>query len=98
MTDLQLEQHREAYRVVMTVFLNSVHISHEDERNVDWDVAGVYMPDVWIPGCPTCGDQPNVVGLTTKCRDWHEVCQCGQRYDQPKAKSCRRRKHVKEER
>src|SRR5207342_2688072 len=47
--------------------------------------------------CLTCGDQADVVGLTTKCRDWHEVCQCGERYDQLKAKSCRRRKHAKEE-
>lgn len=47
-------------------------------------------------GCPVCGDSPEGVGLTVKCRDRHAVCnQCGQPFDQPRGKDCRRRKHPK---
>lgn len=49
------------------------------------------------PGrCPSCGDPWTVVGLTSKCRDFHEICACGNRFDEPKAKHCRRRKHPKD--
>ncbi len=97
MTD-QLEQHRAAYRAVLEVLPDSVWISHTDEPNPDWERCEVTMPMDGRPWrCPTCGDPVTIKGLTVKCRDWHEVCQCGARYDEPKAAGCRRRKHRKEE-
>jgi hypothetical protein len=43
----------------------------------------------WTP------QRPAGAGLILRCRDWHETCPCGNRYNQPKADGCRRRKHVK---
>jgi hypothetical protein len=96
----ELEQHRLAYVVVMEVLPESVWISHEDESNPDWNLPAIDMP---IPvlalplGCKVCGDQLADVPLTEKCRDLHDRCRCGARYDEPKAPGCRRRKHPKEE-
>ncbi len=95
----ETEQHRFAWGVIANVMPGAEFVSHEV------DLAGEAMCAVKFPieitlnpdGCRTCGDPKDVAGLTTKCRDWHEVCQCGERYDQPKAKGCRRRKHPKVE-
>jgi hypothetical protein len=99
MSDLQTEEHRTAWRVVVETIPGSEFISHRVELD-DREMCSVKFPIVITlnpNGCPTCGESVDVVGLTTKCRDWHEVCRCGRRFDQPKAKECRRRKHVKEE-
>jgi hypothetical protein len=99
MTD-QLEEHRTAWRVVVDEIPGSEFLSHADVDNPDWELVDIRYPAVGsgpLTGCKTCGDPPEVVGLTVKCRDLHEVCKCGARYDEPKAKGCRRRKHPKEE-
>jgi hypothetical protein len=99
MVDDQTEQHRDAYRAVMAVVPGSKWISHDAAENPDWETPVVKFPIVITldpRGCPTCGEPGDAVGLTQKCRDWHEVCKCGERYDRPKGKGCRRRKHVKE--
>lgn len=66
-----------------------------------------YVAEVLEPWCPHCGESwhdpsPALTldGLgplvSAKCRDWHEVCnQCFERFDQPRGKGCRRRKHPK---
>lgn len=97
----EVEQHREAYRVVIVEVPGSTVLSHQDEVSEDWEVCGVEMPELTGIGlrpdeCRVCGDPKRLVGLTVKCRDLHERCRdCGERYDQPKGKTCRRRKHVK---
>lgn len=100
MTDLQTQQHRTAWRVVVDVMPGSEFVSHEVTLDGE-AMCAVKMPKAVMAeasnGCKTCGDPPEVVGLTKKCRDWHEVCNCGARFDEPKNKGCRRRKHPKEE-
>ena len=90
----ELTQHREAYQAVMDELPDSVFVSHEDVDCPEWSELEVHFPTE-RSGCQTCGDPVYVRGLTVKCRDDHEVCHCGERYDQPKAAGCRRRKHVK---
>ena len=87
MTD-QLEQHRDAYRAVMAGIPGSVHVSHETVRSPAWAVVEIDMALPIPKGCPVCGDPPGVVGLTVKCRDWHNICRCGGRYGGPRVKGC----------
>jgi hypothetical protein len=65
-----------------------------------WEEAGQEVEGCsrWAPQCAVCGEYREGAGLTVKCRDWHETCLCGARYDEPKGPGCRRRKHVKPER
>lgn len=101
MSDLELEQHRGAYRIVMEALPGSVWVSHEVELNGgDWERLEIDMPILTLQlplGCLVCGDPIDARGLTKKCRDRHEVCnECGERFDKPRGKGCRRRKHAKE--
>lgn len=90
----QLTQHRDAYQALMVAFPDANLIEHRGEWGL-WVQPQIKMS--LAPRCPTCGDRQDVVGLTVKCRDWHEVCQCGARFDQSKNPGCRRRKHPKAE-
>ena len=90
------EIHRAAYLAVVEGMPGSVFISHEDVDTPEWQKLHIQMPLPFVfDGCPTCGDPRKVVGLTVKCRDWHDICRCGQPYDKPKGEGCRRRKHPK---
>ena len=101
MTDLQTEQHRTAWRAVVEGIPGSMFVSHELDPDGGPECS-IAMPAPVIKymhsaQCEVCGEPREVAGLTFKCRDRHEVCPCGERYDRPKAKGCRRRKHPKEE-
>ena len=90
----EVAQHREAYRALLAGFPEAEFISHYEVDTPDWSEFDVYFPTEGA-GCKVCGDPVFGRGLTVKCRDLHEVCRCGARYDEPKADGCRRRKHPK---
>jgi len=106
MSDLQTEEHRTAWRVVVDVMPGSEFISHEIDLDGEAMCAvHMPMPVLQLPlGCPRCGDPKDEAGLDVPgvvekvlCRDWHDTCQCGARWDEPKNKGCRRRRHPKKE-
>lgn len=94
--ETDLDEHREAWKTVMGVVPGSELVSHGPNYSGEWEQVEVHFPSP--PQCETCGEPRDVVSLTVKCRDWHEVCRdCGVSFSKPKGKGCRRRKHPKKE-